>query len=255
MLGTTAMDAPTLFHDPTSEPSRAVHWFSIEAGIALEIEYVWLTRGEHTAPGFLAVNPAHQVPALRHGDFCLAEASAIMTYLAELAGKADPWIGGTPVERAITHRFLSWHHTNTRLKLTLNYLLPVLLLPAYRNVARPESSEVRRLRTQGRESLELLDRLLVDRGHFLGGGRPSIADLLIASDLFALDIDPERDELFGGLDSLNVWLEGLRRRDGYGTSHAAWNAIVPMIQGLIASSDTSPRDPGWVAEACIPHLG
>lgn len=41
------MERPVLYHDPTSEPSRAVHWFALEAGIELDIEYTWLTRGEH----------------------------------------------------------------------------------------------------------------------------------------------------------------------------------------------------------------
>lgn len=50
-------------HDPTSEPSRAVHWLCIEANIPIDIKYTWLTRGEHLSKAFLAVNPLHQIPA------------------------------------------------------------------------------------------------------------------------------------------------------------------------------------------------
>jgi len=248
------MTAPKLFHDPTSEPSRAVHWFSVEAGIELKIEYVWLTRGEHRSPKLLAVNPGHQVPALQNGTFFLAEAAAIMAYLAELKGVADRWIGGTPEERAQTNRFLSWHHTNTRLKTTLNYLLPVLLMPAYKGVAPPSTLEVEQIWAQGRESLILLAELLSSRGDFLGGQTPSIADFFVASDLFALDIDPERGEWFMGLPSINEWLDRLRKRDGYRVSHAAWNAIVPRLRELISTPATTPRNPSWVADACIRHL-
>lgn len=63
----------TLFHDPTSEPSRAVHWLCIEANIPINIKYTWLTRGEHLSNEFLAVNPLHQIPAMQHDDFCLSK--------------------------------------------------------------------------------------------------------------------------------------------------------------------------------------
>jgi glutathione S-transferase len=248
------MTPPRLYHDPTSEPSRAVHWFAVEAGIELEVEYVWLTRGEHRSPNFLAKHPGHQVPALHHGTLCLTEASAIMVYLAEINGVVDLWIGRTPEERAQTNRFLSWHHTNTRLKLTLKYLLPVLLMPAYKGVAPPKDPEVEQLRVQGRKSLALLAELLRSSGDYLGGPNPSVADFFIASDLFALDIDPDRNGWFDGLPSISKWLERLRNRDGYLVSHAAWNAIVPRLRELISTPASTPRDPSWVADTCVRHL-
>ena len=248
------MTPPKLYHDPTSEPSRAVHWFALEAGIELDLEYVWLTRGEHRSPKFLAVHPGHQVPAMQLGALRLAEATAIMVYLAEIGGVVDRWIGGTPEERSQTNRFLSWHHTNTRLKLTLNYLLPVLLMPAYKGVAPPSDIKVEQLWAQGRESLILLAELLSGRGDFLGGPAPSIADFFVASDLFALDIDPDRSRWFEGLLSVGEWLDRLRDRDGYRVSHAAWNAIVPRLRELISTPATTPRNPSWVADACSRHL-
>jgi glutathione S-transferase len=248
------MAPPRLYHDPTSEPSRAVHWFAVEAGIDLEYEYVWLTRGEHRSPEFLAVHPGHQVPALQHGMFCLAEASAIMMYLAELEDVVETWIGRTPQERATTHRFLSWHHTNTRLKLTLRYLLPVLLMPAYKGVAPPRDLEVEQRWTQGRESLFLLADLLRSCGDYLGGATPSVADFFVASDLFALEIDPNLNAWFEDLPSIVEWLDRLRNCDGYRISHAAWNAIIPKIRVLISTPATTRRDPSWVAEACLRHL-
>jgi glutathione S-transferase len=108
-----AVNKPVLFHDPTSEPSRAVHWLAIEAGLEIELEYTWLTRDEHLDPRFLAINPGHQVPALVHNEFCVAEASAIMLYLVDINEVQGRWVGATPEDRAFTHRLLSWHHTNT----------------------------------------------------------------------------------------------------------------------------------------------
>jgi len=82
---------PILYYDPTSEPSRAVYWFALEAGIPIDLRYTWLTRGEHLSQELLEVNPCHQVPALWDGDFCLSEASAIMLYLAETDNSIDRW--------------------------------------------------------------------------------------------------------------------------------------------------------------------
>jgi glutathione S-transferase len=75
---------PLLFHDPTSEPSRAVHWFCLEAGIQVEVRHIFLTHNDHLRPDFLAINPHHQVPALVHDTLRLSEATAIMRYLAEI---------------------------------------------------------------------------------------------------------------------------------------------------------------------------
>ena len=41
-----------------------------------------LMKGEHTQPEFLALNPFHQVPAMRDGSFSLAEGNAILRYLS-----------------------------------------------------------------------------------------------------------------------------------------------------------------------------
>jgi len=248
------MPALTLFHDPTSEPSRAVHWFALEAGINLELELTWLTRGAHRSPEFLKINPAHQVPVIKHGDLCLPEASAIMLYLAEFAGCEEQWLGHTVKERAYTHRFLSWHHSNTRKTITLDYLLPVLLMPAYKGDVPPAVEEIEKLRRNISRSLVLLQTFLDERGEYLGGKQPSVADLFIASDLFALDIDLAFDELIAPFPGILSWLDRLRTRQPYKASHAAWNVVVPYIRELLLNKDPAPRDPAWVADVCLPHI-
>lgn len=242
------MTRPVLYHDPTSEPSRAVHWFALEAGIEIDVEHTWLTRGDHRAPGFLAVNPVHQVPALKHGEFCLAEASAIMIYLAEINDVHERWIGRTSRDRAKTLQIMSWHHTNTRTAITLNYFLPVLLMPAYLDAQPPDVEICQQLRETGKESLRKLDQILSMQGHFLGGREPSMADFFIAPDLFALDIDQARDDWFSECPALRKWLTALRERTGYETSHAMWNAIVPRLRDLLLSESNERRNPAWVAD-------
>jgi glutathione S-transferase len=72
----------TLYH---AAPSRSsiVHWMLEEVGEPYEIHLLSLKKGENRAPAYLAVNPMGKVPALRHGDAIVTEASAICCYLAD----------------------------------------------------------------------------------------------------------------------------------------------------------------------------
>ncbi|HLY54461.1 MAG TPA: glutathione S-transferase [Stellaceae bacterium] len=240
-------DAPILFHDPTSEPSRAVHWFALAAGIPLAVEHVWLTRDEHLGARFLEVNPRHQVPALQHGEFRLSEATAIIRYLAELNGAAVSWLGGSLRERAWVNQLLSWYHTNLRLRATLDYLLPVVLMPAYVAKAPPAAADVSDRRRRLGAALGEVSRFLGD-AEFLGGSRPVVPDVLFASEISGLDADPERGSYADGLAALDGWLSRMRTFSGYEASHRPWNAVAAEVRTrLSARSVRTGSDPGWVA--------
>ncbi|WP_216610856.1 glutathione S-transferase family protein [Vibrio mediterranei] len=135
-------DKVTIFHDPTSEPSRAVYWLALEAGIEVDVQFTWLTRGDHMSEAFLKVNPLYQVPAMQHGNFCLSEATAIMNYLTDINDCSDKWFGQDVKSKAVVNKYLSWYHTNLRKALTLDYFLPVLLMPAYLGFDKPTDSEI-----------------------------------------------------------------------------------------------------------------
>ena len=136
------MSPPTIYYDPTSEPCRAVLWLCLEAEIPHTLDYTWLTKNQHLSEDFLRINPLHQVPALKHGEFCLAEATAIMLYLTELNDCGDVWFGADIERKATISKFLSWYHTNLRKILTLDYFLPALLMPAYLGLPKPAESEI-----------------------------------------------------------------------------------------------------------------
>jgi glutathione S-transferase len=76
----------------------------------LKLEYEWirldLMKGEHKSPAYLDLNPFGQVPLLVDGDTQLADAQAILVYLARQYG-GDPWlpIDTLPLAQAI--RWLS----------------------------------------------------------------------------------------------------------------------------------------------------
>jgi glutathione S-transferase len=86
---------------------------SYKARLALSllgIEHEWiqvdLMKGEHKSPEFLALNPFGQVPVLVDGDTILADAQAILVYLARKYG-GEQWLSVDAVALSQVVRWLS----------------------------------------------------------------------------------------------------------------------------------------------------
>ena len=78
-------------------------------GIDYENIDIALEKGEHQQPDFLALNPFAQVPVLQDGDVVLADAQAILVYLARQYGgdEADKWLPLDALPMAQVMRWLS----------------------------------------------------------------------------------------------------------------------------------------------------
>ncbi|MEM7538016.1 MAG: glutathione S-transferase family protein [Chloroflexota bacterium] len=76
----------------------------------LNVDYEWiqvdLMSGEHKSPDYLALNPFGQVPHLSDGDIQLADAQAILVYLARTYGN-DNWLPQDALPLAQVVRWLS----------------------------------------------------------------------------------------------------------------------------------------------------
>ncbi len=76
----------------------------------LNIDYEWikidLLKGEHKSPEYLELNPFGQVPLLVDGDTKLADAQAILVYLARQYG-GDKWLPLDAIPLAQVIRWLS----------------------------------------------------------------------------------------------------------------------------------------------------
>jgi glutathione S-transferase len=77
----------------------------------LNIDYEWmnvdLMKGEHKSPEYLALNPFGQVPLLVDGETKLADARAILVYLARQYG-GDQWL---PLEALPLAQVIRWLST------------------------------------------------------------------------------------------------------------------------------------------------
>lgn len=100
-----ANDTLELWGSGTARTHRTL-WMAHELGLKFRHVPVGARNGDTKKPGFLALNPRHKVPVLRHGDLVLTESAAIMIYMTErLATPDHVFSTSDPVIRA---QHLEW---------------------------------------------------------------------------------------------------------------------------------------------------
>ena len=92
---------------------RKVLWLCEE----LQIEFVQhVVGGRHgglDSPEYLAMNPKHKIPTIKHGSFVLWESNAILRYLGTVFGTATVWPEDVQV-RARADQWMDWQVTTLR---------------------------------------------------------------------------------------------------------------------------------------------
>ena len=72
-----------------SAPCRIVEMTAEVLGLEYEFKVVDLFSGENMKPEFLALNPQHNIPCVKDGEFVGNESRAVAAYLASKYGKDD----------------------------------------------------------------------------------------------------------------------------------------------------------------------
>lgn len=210
-----------------------VHWFSGSAPswrvlLTLELKQVPYTsrlinvsKGEHKAPGFLALNPRGRVPVLRDGGYVLAESLAIMAYLDRKF--PEPSLFGRSAEE--TGRI--WRAIMD-FELGVTPLMLQVILPIFLGQTEEKADEVAAGGTRLHEELTTLEDAVSQRD-WMAGGRVSAADISIypfveallraaakpAAERFELGFIPF-DRRFPALDA---WRGRIRALPGYDNSY------------------------------------
>ena len=163
-----------------------VRIFMRAAGLDFEEVDVW---GKTTSPEYIAKYPAHLTPMLEHGDLprgALGESCAIMAYLSNKHG-LDQFYPTDPAERSMVDNAMLYH-TGTFYPYLARATYPTLGFAQYAGEVGPsEASEELKAQAVKDATAALADPLngfekffLGDR-KFIGGDKPSIADIRFAA--------------------------------------------------------------------------
>ena len=184
-----------LFHFRLCPFSRSIRLAFAELGIepALAEERPWEGR-----PGFLAVNPAGELPVLElSGSLVLCGAYAISEFLAEEAAESDhdprmiELFPGKAEDRAEIRRLVDWFHGKLAREVTLPMLAEKVYPrfqggPAGQSHATPNVELLRTLQGSLRYHLGYIS-FLADQRRWLAGDDMSFCDLAAAAHLSVLD--------------------------------------------------------------------
>jgi glutathione S-transferase len=169
--------ALTFFHGHGSPYSWRV-WLALEhLGLPYELKVLSFSEKDQLKPGFVAINPRHQVPTIVHDGFALWESLAILEYLDEIV-PARRLYPGTPQERARIRRLIREDEEH----LDGEGLTPIYdeLYKKPEGVA-PEEARLEAARKKLLEELDCFGREL--RGPFLAGEAPTAADFVLYPDI------------------------------------------------------------------------
>ena len=157
-------------------------WLAEELGLDYEHRPIGPRTGETKTDEFLAINPRHKVPAMVHGDICLTESAAIMTYMTETFPVPDRfYVPGDALGRA---RLLEWCFF-TMSELDANAIYNIRRHGDLVQEYGASPIAVRAAIEYFDHQLERMKERIVEAGEFLMGEKISIADILFMSCLDA----------------------------------------------------------------------
>ena len=173
---------------PLSQPFRSVVWPCLIKGLSFTVQlavpgtketFKYSLKRQEYASKF----PFRTVPSIEddfHGEkICLAEAPAILAYLASTHGWEDIYPSSI-LERSKVDEYLHWHHTNIRY-LTFGYFRPFMLPnPLITN------DVIKVYQKTAERALKILENTYLassPSGYILGTPNPTAADFMAYEDL------------------------------------------------------------------------
>ncbi|CAK6976111.1 glutathione S-transferase theta-1b [Scomber scombrus] len=199
-----------LYLDLFSQPCRSVYIFAKKNNIPFEFKQLSLMDGEQYGEEFGKINLIRKAPALRDGDFCLAESIAILLYLAEKYKTPDFWYPPDLQQRARINEYLSWQHMAIRMHGSKIFWLR-LMIPKVLGVDVPQDKLDAALEDLN-GSLKLLEDKFIQDRPFIAGEHISLADLVAIVEVMqpvgsGLDV-------FEGRPKLSAWRDRVQAAIG-----------------------------------------
>jgi len=170
----------TLYMHPFSQNSRRVVALLDAENLPYEARGVALERGEHMTADYAAINPNHQVPTLVDGELKLHESTAILRYLCNRHG-LEAWYPGDHAVRAEVDQWTDWAQSRMAPAVT-----GIVFHSMFADDATRDPAAIERGKTQMAELAPMIETRLADRDWIAGTAAPTIADLVIASNISQL---------------------------------------------------------------------
>ncbi|KAL6470702.1 hypothetical protein MHYP_G00218210 [Metynnis hypsauchen] len=217
-----------IYLDLVSQPCRSVYIFAKKNGVPFEYKSVSLLAGEQYGEEFGKINVLRKAPAIRDGDFCLAESVAIMTYLAEKYKTPDHWFPADLQKRARVNEYLSWQHSALRPHGSKIFWLK-LMIPKVMGTEVPQEKMDAALEDLD-GSLKLFEEKFLQDRPFIVGDQISLADLVAIVEIMqpvgaGLDVFETRPKL-------SAWRD--RVRDAIGAE-----LFDEAHQGILSSQESA----------------
>ena len=159
-------------------------WLAEELGLDYEHRPIGPRTGETKTDEFLAINPRHKIPAMVHGDVCLTESAAIMSYMTEVFPVPDRVF--VPEDALGRARLLEWCFF-TMSELDANAIYSIRRHGDLVQEYGASPIAVRAAMAYFDHQLERMKDRIVASGRFLMGEKISIADILFMSCLDAAE--------------------------------------------------------------------
>lgn len=192
----------TIYGIPQSTYVRSCCMACIEKGVSYDLEPL-MPQSED----MLALNPTGQVPAFRHGDLLLQEASAISRYVDETfpAPKLQPDGAAARARMNLWMSLTADHFYQTMIR--------DIVLPRLGIIEKPEEAIVeagKRLEAQ----LERTDQNLQQYA-YLAGEDLTLADLFLVPILFWIEKTPEGQASMPNVPAVRGWYEKVGERPSF----------------------------------------
>jgi len=201
-----------------SQPTRAVVWLLKLHGVTFKFDTIDIFAGEQKSEKLLALNPNGVVPVIVESDgFALYESNAILAYVATKYGWND-WYPKDLRLRARIDQYSHWHHHAVRIA-TTEILVPKIgekfgrLKPEEAKAKYDPGSE------KFRKSLQVLNDTYLKESKYIGGSKPSIADLNAYCEIGQLKILNWFD--FDNFKHVQRWLKAMEQVSLHDDVHQA----------------------------------
>jgi glutathione S-transferase len=207
-----------LFHHPLQPQSRAVRLLLAEK--RLDAEFV-LERPWERREQFLAINHAGEVPVLvEDGGLALCGFHPVIEYLEEAYPDAPPagtpMLGRTVQERAEVRRLVGWFDGKFDREVTRNLLHEKIFKRFIPNGAGasggPDSGAIRAGKANIGTHLAYI-AWMMERRHWLAGPNLSLADLVAAAQISAIDY--LGDVPWGEHEAAKDWYARMKSRPSF----------------------------------------